>query len=81
MRRMLTIDGGGVRGIIPAVLLAALERSTGKPTRETFDFIAGTSTGAVMAAGLSAGIPAERLVTLYAKRSPEVFRSVTLLSG
>ena len=81
MRRMLTIDGGGVRGIIPAVLLAALERSTGRPTRETFDFIAGTSTGAVLAAGLAAGIPAERLVTLYARRSPEVFRSVPLLSG
>lgn len=81
MRRMLTIDGGGVRGIIPAMLLSALERITGRPTRETFDFIAGTSTGAVLAAGLAAGIPAERLVTLYAKRSPEVFRSVPLLSG
>ena len=41
---MLTIDGGGVRGIIPAVLLTALERATGRPTREVFDFIAGTST-------------------------------------
>ncbi|MCA1569165.1 MAG: patatin-like phospholipase family protein [Chloroflexi bacterium] len=81
MRRILTIDGGGVRGIIPAVLLAALERATGRPTRETFDFIAGSSTGAVLAAGLAAGIPAERLVTLYASRSPQVFRSVPLLSG
>jgi len=78
---MLTIDGGGVRGIIPAVLLAALERATGRPTRETFDFIAGSSTGAVLAAGIAAGIPAERLVTLYASRSPQVFRSVPLLSG
>jgi len=81
MRHMLTIDGGGVRGIIPAVLLAALERATGRPTRETFDFVAGTSTGAVLAAGIAAGIPAERLVELYAKRSREVFRSIPLLSG
>ena len=81
MRRILTIDGGGVRGIIPAVLLAALERVTGRPTRESFDFIAGSSTGAVLAAGIAAGIPAERRVTLYAMRSPEVFRSVPLLSG
>ncbi len=81
MRRILTIDGGGVRGIIPAVLLAALERATGKPTRDSFDFIAGTSTGAVLAAGLLAGIPASRIVDLYATRSGEVFRSVPLLTG
>lgn len=81
MRRILTIDGGGVRGIIPAVLLAALERQTGRPTRETFDFVAGTSTGAVLAAGIAAGIPAERIVAAYAHRSGEVFRSVALLSG
>ena len=43
MRRILTIDGGGVRGIIPATLLAALESATGRPTRETFEFVAGTS--------------------------------------
>ncbi|HEX7197803.1 MAG TPA: patatin-like phospholipase family protein [Candidatus Limnocylindria bacterium] len=81
MRRILSIDGGGVRGIIPAVLLASLERSTGRPTRETFDLVAGTSTGAVLAAGIAAGIPADRLVSLYAVRSPEVFRSVLLVSG
>jgi hypothetical protein len=81
MRRILTIDGGGVRGIIPALLLAALERATGRATRETFDFVGGTSAGAVLTAGIAAGIPAERLVTLYAERSPRVFRSVPLLSG
>lgn len=81
MRHMLTIDGGGVRGIIPAVLLASLERATGRLTRETFDFVAGTSTGAVLAAGIAAGIPAAQLVELYARRSPEIFRSIPLLSG
>lgn len=80
MRRILTIDGGGVRGIIPATLLASLEAVTGRPTREAFDFLAGTSTGAVIAAGLAAGIPAERLVTLYAERSGDVFRRVPLLT-
>jgi len=38
MRRILTIDGVGVRGVILAVLLAALERSTGRLTRDSFDF-------------------------------------------
>jgi predicted acylesterase/phospholipase RssA len=80
MRRILTIDGGGVRGIIPATLLAALESTTGRPTRDAFDFVAGTSTGAVIAAGVAAGIPASRLVTLYAERSGDVFRRIPLLS-
>jgi predicted acylesterase/phospholipase RssA len=81
MRRILTIDSGGVRGIIPAILLAGLERTTERSTRETFDFVAGTSTGAVLTAAIAAGIPAERLVTLYLERTPEVFRSVPLFSG
>jgi len=79
MRRILTIDGGGVRGIIPAVLLAELESRTGKLTRDVFDFVGGTSTGAVLAAGIAAGIPAERLVSVYAERSPHVFRRVPVL--
>ena len=78
---MLAIDGGGVRGIIPAVLLAKLEAETGKPARETFDFVAGTSTGAVIVAALAAGIPADRLVSLYRRRGPELFRSIFLVSG
>jgi hypothetical protein len=81
MRRILTIDGGGIRGIIPATVLAALESATGRPVRETFDFVAGTSTGAVIAAGIAAGIPAQRLAGLYAERSPEVFRRIPLVSA
>ena len=81
MRRILTIDGGGVRGIIPAVLLAELERATGRPTRETFDMAAGTSTGAVLAAGIAAGIPAADLVRIYAERAGQVFRSLPIISG
>jgi predicted acylesterase/phospholipase RssA len=80
MRRILTIDGGGVRGIIPATLLAQLEAATGRPARESFDFVAGTSTGAILAAGIAAGIPADRLVALYAERSGEVFRRIPVLS-
>jgi len=75
-RRILSIDGGGVRGIIPAMVLAALERTTGKPARDYFQFLAGTSTGAVIAGALAAGIPAERLVSLYERRGPELFRRI-----
>ena len=47
--RILAIDGGGIRGIIPAIVLADLERRAGRPTRELFDLVAGTSTGGILA--------------------------------
>lgn len=81
MRRILAIDGGGIRGVIPATVLAALEAQTRRPARETFDFVAGTSTGAVIIAGIAAGVPAERMARLYAERGPEILRSVPFLSG
>ncbi len=64
-RYLLSIDGGGLRGILPASALVQLERQTGRPARETFSFAAGTSTGAIIAAGIAAGIPAERILDLY----------------
>jgi len=54
-RTVLSIDGGGIRGIIPAVLIDYLERAVGKPASELFDLIAGTSTGGIIALGL--GVP------------------------
>ena len=79
-RRILAIDGGGVRGIIPALALEALEAATGRPARESFDFLAGTSTGAVIAGAVAAGIPAERIVSLYRRRGPELFRRTPIVS-
>jgi patatin-like phospholipase/acyl hydrolase len=46
---VLSIDGGGVRGIIPARLLVELEKVAGRPVRELFDVVAGTSTGGIIA--------------------------------
>jgi uncharacterized protein len=79
-RYVLSIDGGGIRGIIPAVALAKLEATTGRPARETFSFVAGTSTGAIIAAALAAGIPATRIVELYADRAREIFTGPSLLN-
>lgn len=73
MKRILAIDGGGLRGIIPATLLASLERHTGRPSRETFDFLAGTSTGAIIVAALAAGVPAAEVVTFYEQDAADVF--------
>jgi uncharacterized protein len=73
MKKILSIDGGGIRGIIPACTLIALEQQLGKPVRECFDFAAGTSTGALIAAAAAAGVPAARILEIYTTRSKEIF--------
>ena len=70
---LLSIDGGGIRGIIPAIALAKLESTTGQLTRDIFSFVAGTSTGAVITAAVAAGIPAARIRDLYLTRASEIF--------
>jgi len=72
-RYLLSIDGGGIRGILPVCALMKLEEITGRLTRETFSFVAGTSTGAILAAAVAAGIPAARLLDLYRLRGREIF--------
>ena len=47
VRRVLSVDGGGIRGIIPALVLAHLERQVGAPASKLFDLIVGTSTGGI----------------------------------
>src|SRR5579871_2473364 len=51
--RILSIDGGGIRGIIPAVILTRLEQLTGQPIARLFDLVAGTSTGGILTLGLT----------------------------
>lgn len=53
MKTILSIDGGGIRGLIPARVLAELERRTGKATSALFDLMAGTSTGGILSMGLA----------------------------
>ena len=72
-RYLLSIDGGGIRGILPATALVKLEQVTGKPAREIFSFAAGTSTGALLSAALAAGVPATRILDIYLRRGPEIF--------
>jgi uncharacterized protein len=78
--KVLSIDGGGIRGLIPALVLAEIERRTGRRTAEMFDLIAGTSTGGILACALSRrgddGRPmysAEELSQLYISEGPKIF--------
>lgn len=77
---VLAIDGGGIRGIIPATILAELERRSGKATHQLFRLIAGTSTGGILALGLTrpgrahkAKYSAEALADLYEKDGHRIF--------
>jgi len=80
MTRILSIDGGGIRGLIPAIVLVAIEQTTKRPIADLFDVIAGTSTGGILACGLSApddqGRPkfsAASLVDMYVNEGARIF--------
>lgn len=79
---VLVIDGGGVRGIVPARILEHIEKQTGKPIAELFDLVGGISTGAIVAASLT--VPdennqkkpkytAESIKDFYFKQTPKIF--------
>ena len=53
VKKILSIDGGGIRGVIPALVLAEIEKRTNKRVADMFDLIAGTSTGGILALGLT----------------------------
>jgi hypothetical protein len=77
---ILAIDGGGIRGIIPAMLLARIESITGRPIAKLFDLVAGTSTGGILALGLTipktADAPlytAQEFVEMYEHEGSRIF--------
>lgn len=74
MKRILTIDGGGVRGVIPAVVLEELEQRLGKSVVSSFDLISGTSVGGIIACSLAAGHSAETVRKLIENRSHDIFK-------
>lgn len=56
---VLSIDGGGIRGLVPAIVLEALENEIGQPINTFVDLLSGTSTGGILAIGLSTGVKAK----------------------
>lgn len=73
VRRILAIDGGGIRGTFPAAFLANIEKDLPHPIGSYFDLIAGTSTGGIIAIGLALGMRAEELLELYETKGPAIF--------
>ncbi len=54
--KLLSIDGGGIKGLYSAAFLNSLEKIYGKQTVDSFDLIAGTSTGGIIALAIAARI-------------------------
>jgi uncharacterized protein len=86
--KVLAIDGGGIRGLIPALVLEEIERRTGRPAADLFDLVAGTSTGAIIACALTRprAMPASRIAELYEQEGPEIFdpsliKTITSVGG
>jgi hypothetical protein len=86
-RRLLALDGGGIRGVLTLAILAEIESQlaktagTGRSFRlcDFFDYIAGTSTGAIIAAGLARGMSVGELIAFYTSLGPDIFKKERLL--
>jgi len=65
--QILSLVGGGIRGAFITSYLMELEQKLGRPIAESFDLIAGTSTGGIIAAGLAYGYSAEKMHDFYIK--------------
>jgi len=71
--RILSLDGGGIRGIISAVILAEIEKLINEPLNEYFDLIAGTSTGSILATAVATGNKSQQIIRLYQQKGKNIF--------
>ena len=79
MKRILTIDGGGIKGVSSASFLATVEDSIEDRVANYFDLIVGTSTGGIIALGLGLGLSAKKILAFYEEQGPIIFQGNRLL--
>ena len=72
-KRILAIDGGGIKGVFPASFLATVEDSIGDRVANYFDLIVGTSTGGIIALGLGLELSAKEILAFYEESGPRIF--------
>src|SRR3974377_325201 len=81
--RLLALDGGGIRGLITLGILKKIEELVADRTRlklcDYFDYIAGTSTGAIIAAGLARGMTTADLISFYRSHGKQMFEHACLI--
>ena len=80
-RALLTLDGGGIRGILTIQLLKALEEQAGAPCHRIFDMVAGTSTGGIIAGLIASGKTALEIEALYEQLVTKVFQRRDLFAN
>ncbi len=71
--RILSLDGGGIRGVVTATILAAIEQQINQPLNKYFNFIAGTSTGSLLAAAIARGCNSKDIINLYKQKGKIIF--------
>jgi patatin-like phospholipase/acyl hydrolase len=71
--KILSLDGGGIKGVFPAAFLSEIEKSLKSPLHRYFDLIVGTSTGGIIALGLGFGLSAARILDFYYEHGPKIF--------
>ncbi|RFU70619.1 patatin [Peribacillus saganii] len=81
MRKILSIDGGGIKGVFPASFLASIEDAIEENIGDYFDLIIGTSTGGIIALGLASGMSAKDVLAFYENDGPAIFKGNRILKG
>ena len=71
--RILSLDGGGVKGAFSAGVLAEIEKMTGKRISDHFDLVTGTSTGGIIALGIGLGLSCHKILRFYENHGPKIF--------
>lgn len=77
--RILTIDGGGIKGVFPASFLATVEDTINDKVGNYFDLVVGTSTGGIIALGVGLGFSAKELLQFYEELGLSVFKGNSFL--
>lgn len=70
---ILSLDGGGIKGLFSAAILAKLEEDLNIQLSDHFDLVSGTSTGGIIALGLGAGLRPAQIVEFYVREGPSIF--------
>ncbi len=85
-RKLLAIDGGGIRGVLALQILAKIESLLREESRnpdyrlaDYFDYVAGTSTGAIIASGISLGMSVDAILDFYLKNGSEMFDKASVV--
>lgn len=87
-RKLLSLDGGGIRGVLTLEILLEMEQQLKAELKgddnfrlsHYFDYIGGTSTGAIIAAGLSIGLSVQKLLDFYEEKGEDMFDKAFILN-